>query len=123
MGELLFTEITIFEALKRKSSQNPAANDKYNYVDVKAAASHRDLEKMSADGDFRSDLYHRLSVFKIVLPPLRTAKQDLEELVPALVAEYNVKSGRKVSEISTLIWEKLKQHDWRGNVRELRNVH
>lgn len=92
-------------------------------VDIQIiAASHRDLEKMSADGDFRSDLYHRLSVFKIVLPPLRTAKQDLEELVPALVAEYNVKSGRKVSEISTLIWEKLKQHDWRGNVRELRNV-
>lgn len=92
-------------------------------VDIQIiAASHRNLEKMVAEGEFRSDLYHRLSVFKVALPPLRAAKQDLEELVPALVAEYNVKSGRKVSEISPVIWEKLKQHDWPGNVRELRNV-
>jgi transcriptional regulator with PAS, ATPase and Fis domain len=92
-------------------------------VDIQIiAASHRDLEKMSTEGDFRSDLYHRLSVFKIGLPPLRDAKQDLEELVPQFVAEYNAKAGRQVSKISAEAWEKLKQHDWPGNVRELRNV-
>ena len=92
-------------------------------VDIQIiAASHRDLEKMIAEGDFRSDLYHRLSVFKIFLPSLREAKQDLEELVPQFVAEYNAKAGRKVSKISPSVWEKLKRHDWPGNVRELRNV-
>lgn len=92
-------------------------------VDIQIiAASHRDLEKMSADGDFRNDLYHRLSVFKITLPPLREAKQDLEELMPQFIAEYNAKAGRKVSKISAKAWEKLKQHNWPGNVRELRNV-
>lgn len=92
-------------------------------VDIQIiAASHRDLEKMIVAGDFRSDLYHRLSVFKIVLSPLREAKQDLEELVPQFIAEYNAKAGRKVSKISASVWEKLKQHDWLGNVRELRNV-
>jgi DNA-binding NtrC family response regulator len=92
-------------------------------VDIQIiAASHRDLEKMITDGDFRSDLYHRLSVFKILLPPLREAKQDLEELVPQFVAEYNAKAGRQVTKISAEAWEKLKQHNWPGNVRELRNV-
>jgi DNA-binding NtrC family response regulator len=92
-------------------------------VDIQIiAASHRDLEKMSAEGDFRNDLYHRLSVFKILLPPLRSAKEDLEELVPQFVAEYNAKANRQVSKISNEAWEKLKQHDWPGNVRELRNV-
>jgi DNA-binding NtrC family response regulator len=92
-------------------------------VDIQIiAASHRDLEKMSAEGEFRNDLYHRLSVFKISLPSLRSAKEDLEELVPQIVAEYNAKANRQVSKISTEAWEKLKQHDWPGNVRELRNV-
>ena len=92
-------------------------------VDIQIiAASHRDLEKMISDGNFRSDLYHRLSVFKILLPPLREAKQDLDELVPQFVAEYNAKAGRYVTKISQEAWDRLKQHDWPGNVRELRNV-
>lgn len=97
--------------------------EKEIHVDIQIiAATHRDLEQMSATGNFRSDLYHRLSVFKIALPPLRAAKQDLEELVPVFVAEYNAKAGRQVSKISPEAWDKLKQHDWPGNVRELRNV-
>lgn len=97
--------------------------EKEIFVDIQIiAASHRNLEQMIIDGDFRSDLYHRLSVFKMFLPPLREAKQDLEELVPQFIAEYNAKAGRKVSKISAEAWEKLKQHHWPGNVRELRNV-
>lgn len=92
-------------------------------VDIQIiAASHRDLEKMINEGEFRSDLYHRLSVFKILLPALREAKQDLEELVPQFIAEYNAKAGRKVSKISASAWQKLKSYDWPGNVRELRNA-
>ncbi|CAG1022031.1 partial Nitrogen fixation protein VnfA, partial [Patescibacteria group bacterium] len=92
-------------------------------VDVQIiVASNCDLEKMSREGSFRTDLYHRLSVFQIVLPPLREAINDLDELVPLFVAEYNAKAGRQVKYIPKDVWQKLKAHDWPGNVRELRNV-
>jgi two-component system response regulator AtoC len=92
-------------------------------VDVQiVAASNRDLEQMVRDGGFRSDLYHRLSVFRVMLPPLRTAKEDLDELVPLFIAEYNAKAGRQVKEVPDEAWAKLKAHHWPGNVRELRNV-
>lgn len=86
------------------------------------AASNCDLEKMAQDGSFRADLYHRLSVFRLILPPLREAVEDLDELVPLFIAEYNAKAGRQVRHIPNEVWHKLKAHDWRGNVRELRNV-
>jgi DNA-binding NtrC family response regulator len=92
-------------------------------VDVQiVAASNRDLEKMALDSSFRADLYHRLSVFKLILPPLREAVEDLDQLVPLFVAEYNAKAGRQVKDIPDAVWEKLKAHNWPGNVRELRNV-
>jgi DNA-binding NtrC family response regulator len=92
-------------------------------VDVQIiAASNRDLESMTQAGTFRADLYHRLNVFSINLPPLREAVDDLDELVPLFVAEYNAKAGRQVKQIPPEVWKKLKSHDWRGNVRELRNV-
>ncbi|MGZ8184752.1 MAG: sigma-54-dependent transcriptional regulator [Methylobacter sp.] len=92
-------------------------------VDVQiVAASNRNLEKMAQDGSFRADLYHRLSVFKLILPPLREAVEDLDELVPLFVAEYNAKAGRQVKDIPDAVLDKLKAHYWPGNVRELRNV-
>lgn len=92
-------------------------------VDVQIiAASHRDLEKMSRAGEFRADLYHRLSVFHLPLPPLREVREDLEELVPLFVAEFNAKAGKQVKTIPAGVWEQLKSYSWPGNVRELRNV-
>jgi transcriptional regulator with PAS, ATPase and Fis domain len=92
-------------------------------VDVQiVAASNRNLEQMAQTGSFRIDLYHRLSVFRVILPPLREAVEDLDELVPLFVAEYNAKAGRQVKDIPDDVWNKLKAHYWPGNVRELRNV-
>lgn len=92
-------------------------------VDVQIiAASNRDLATMAKEGTFRADLYHRLNVFRVNLPPLREMVEDLDELVPLFVAEYNAKAGQQVKQISADVWKKLKHHDWRGNVRELRNV-
>ncbi|OBS10939.1 sigma-54-dependent transcriptional regulator [Acidihalobacter prosperus] len=92
-------------------------------IDVQViAASHRNLAERVADGLFRADLYHRLSVFQIELPPLRERLQDLDELVPAFVAEFNAKAGRQVRKIPPAIMARLKAHDWPGNVRELRNA-
>lgn len=86
------------------------------------AASNRDLEQMVKEGRFRMDLYHRLSVFRVNLPPLREVLDDLDGLVPLFVAEFNAKAGRRVREIPGEAWKIMKKHHWPGNVRELRNV-
>lgn len=92
-------------------------------VDVQIiAASNRNLEAQVREGGFRSDLYHRLSVFRLDLPPLRERLDDLEQLVPALVEEYNARSGRRVREIPAAVYRRMRAYTWPGNVRELRNV-
>ncbi len=92
-------------------------------VDIRViAASHRDLSERIATGGFRADLYHRLSVFRLELPRLRERKEDLQDLVPRFVAEYNAKAGKRVRIIPDPVWRRLEDHDWPGNVRELRNA-
>lgn len=86
------------------------------------AASNRDLKKMAEEGTFRSDLYHRLSVFHLTLPPLREIKEDLDDLVPVLVAEFNAKSAKQVRVVPDAVWSRLRDYPWPGNIRELRNV-
>ena len=93
-------------------------------VDIRViAATHRNLEDMLANGKFREDLYFRLKVFPIVLPPLRERRAD----IPALVSHFMTKKSREMGlvEIPTLAQggiDKLMQYDWPGNVRELQNA-
>ena len=92
-------------------------------VDVQVfAASNQELAEIVKEGKFRQDLFHRLSVFTLDLPPLRHRMEDLEELVPAFVAEFNALSGKRVTQIPDAVWEKLRSYSWPGNIRELRNV-
>jgi two-component system response regulator AtoC len=101
----------------------PLGSEQEISVDVQfVAASNYNLEERLTDGSFRADLYHRLSVFGIRLPSLRQRIDDLAQLVPLLVAEYNARSGKNVRQIPDTVWAALKAHDWSGNVRELRNV-
>jgi formate hydrogenlyase transcriptional activator len=86
------------------------------------AASNRDLEQAVRDGRFRSDLYHRLSVFPIHLPPLRERREDIPLLAAFLVARKSRQLGRNIERISDLILHRLTAYDWPGNVRELENV-
>ena len=101
----------------------PLGSEQEVGVDVQfIAASNYDLEARVDEGSFRGDLYHRLSVFGITLPSLRDRVDDLDQLVPAVVAEYNARSGKNVRHIPDAVWAALKAYDWPGNVRELRNV-
>lgn len=86
------------------------------------AASNRDLERRVREGAFRSDLFHRLSVFRMDLPPLRERLEDLEDLLPLMVAEFNAVAGRNVKIIPEEVYRRMRRYDWPGNVRELRNV-
>lgn len=86
------------------------------------AATNRNLQTEISAGHFRADLYHRLSVFELRLPALKERPSDLHQLVPVMLAEFNGKTGRKVSHIPSRVWSMLENYPWPGNVRELRNV-
>jgi formate hydrogenlyase transcriptional activator len=86
------------------------------------SATNRDLEKAMEEGRFREDLYYRLNVFPINIPPLRERKDDIPILVGHFVNKYNTKIGRQVERISQEIMDRLMVYHWPGNVRELENV-
>jgi DNA-binding NtrC family response regulator len=86
------------------------------------AATNQDLEKLRAEGKFRSDLFYRLNVAGIELPPLRDRKEDLPLLMGHFIRHFNRLSGRKVQNYTQEAMEMLLRHDWPGNVRELRNL-
>jgi len=85
------------------------------------AASNRDLLVMAAEGTFREDLYYRLNVVPITLPPLRDRADDIPELVMHFLNLYNEQNDRYVVHVEPAALEALKQHHWPGNVRELQN--
>src|SRR5246127_322900 len=92
-------------------------------VDVRlVAATHRDLAKMVAGGRFREDLYYRLNVFPVVLPPLRERPEDIPRLVRHFTQRFARRMGRRVETIPTAVMEALVGYPWPGNVRELQNV-
>lgn len=92
-------------------------------IDVQViAASNRNLLQSVREESFRSDLYHRIAVFTLELPALRTRKQDLDELVPLFIEEYNTKAGKSIRSVPDAVWSVLRAYEWPGNVRELRNV-
>ena len=92
-------------------------------VDVRIiAATHRNLEKMLADNAFRGDLYYRLNVIPIHIPPLRERKEDLPILIDSLLLKISHRLKQQITGISQAATNILLAHDWPGNVRELQNV-
>ena len=85
------------------------------------AATHRDLEQMIEDGAFREDLYYRLRVVEIVLPPLRARRTDIPLLAAELILRVCAASGATLAVLSSEALARLMEHDWPGNVRELEN--
>jgi DNA-binding NtrC family response regulator len=123
IGEMPVELQTKFLKVLEEQCFRRVGGDREIHVDVQViAATNCDLAALVENGRFRSDLYHRLCVFRLHLPTLRERIGDLDELVPLFVTEFNSKAGRNVSVISAMVWEKLKAHAWPGNVRELRNV-
>ena len=92
-------------------------------VDVRVlAATNKDLGAAVADGTFRQDLYYRLNVFPVSIPPLRERTDDIPLLVEYLIGRYAKKAGKKITNIERSTLELFKAYDWPGNVRELQNV-
>jgi DNA-binding NtrC family response regulator len=92
-------------------------------VDVRIlAATNRDLAEMVKKGDFREDLYHRLNVVELRLPPLRERREDIPALAGHFIQKYNQEMGRNVQGVGPRVLEALKAYTWPGNIRQLRNA-
>jgi formate hydrogenlyase transcriptional activator len=93
------------------------------HVDVRViAATNQNLWRMVQEGKFRADLYYRLNVFPIMLPPLRERKEDIPSLVEHFIPHYANKIGKNIKHVDKSTLELFKAYDWPGNIRELQNV-
>ncbi len=100
----------------------PVGSTRTTRVDVRVvAATNRDLRQMVRDGEFREDLYYRLSVFPITLPPLRDRKADIPEFVRYFVNEFAASMDKTIHTIPQETMKSIVRHPWPGNVRELQN--
>jgi transcriptional regulator with GAF, ATPase, and Fis domain len=86
------------------------------------AATNRKIEDCVRDGTFRQDLYYRLNVFPIIVPPLRDRLEDIPQLVWAFIREFEADIGKRIEGVSSETMLALQQYDWPGNVRELKNT-
>ncbi|HEY2499172.1 MAG TPA: sigma 54-interacting transcriptional regulator [Candidatus Angelobacter sp.] len=116
------TQISLLRVLQEREFERVGGNQPIR-VDVRVlAATNKDLTKAVAEGVFRSDLFYRLNVFPIEVPPLRERADDIPVLVEYLVDRYGRKAGKRFRRISTETLRLLQGYAWPGNVRELQNV-
>lgn len=112
----------LLRALETKSFIK-AGSTKSTEVDVRIiAATNRNLENEISEGRFREDLYYRIGVMKIEIPPLRKRKEDIPVLVDHFVQIYSKRLGRNITQIDDEFMDKLKNYQFPGNIRELRNI-
>jgi formate hydrogenlyase transcriptional activator len=123
IGELpLETQVALLRVLQEREINRVGAQ-RTLAVDVRIlAATNRDLNAAVAQGSFRADLYYRLNVFPIQLPPLRERSSDIPLLVEYLVERYAQKFGKRIGRITKETLDLLRRYSWPGNVRELKNV-
>ena len=123
VGELpLNLQVKLLRALQ-EGMIRPVGGDRELSVDVRVlAATNRNLEQQVRQGEFREDLFYRLNVFPIQVPPLRQRQEDLEVLVGQQLAQLASASRREHLALDPQVWTLFRQHPWPGNIRQLHNV-
>jgi formate hydrogenlyase transcriptional activator len=123
IGELpLETQVKLLRVLQEREIE-PVGSSHSKKVDVRViAATHRDLAAEVEAGRFRSDLFYRLNVFPLVLPPLRERREDIELLASFFAGRHGREIGKRIDGLSPTSVAKLVQYDWPGNIRELSNL-
>ena len=123
IGDLpLSTQVKLLRVLQEFTFERLGSNTTIK-VDVRLiTATNQDLEKKISDGTFREDLYYRLNVIAIVIPPLKTRKEDIKPLVEHFINKFSCRCNKKIKGISKQGLNKLLRYDWPGNIRELENV-
>ena len=114
-------QVRLLRVLQEREIQRVGGTETVK-VDVRVVgATHRDLERMVAEGGFRSDLYYRLSVLPLQLPPLRERREEIRPLAAYFLSRQAVLMNRRLPRIPESVWATLERHAWPGNVRELEN--
>jgi two-component system response regulator PilR (NtrC family) len=115
-------QVKLLRVLQDKTFRSIGSTEEIE-VDVRIiAATNKELEKVVAEKAFREDLYYRLNVIPIHMPPLRERRDDIEMLAEHFLAKASAEMGKKIAKISDEAMKLMTQHDWPGNVRELENV-
>jgi two-component system, NtrC family, response regulator HydG len=116
------TQVKLLRVLQEKEIERVGGRETIK-IDVRIiAATNRNLEKDISEGRFRMDLYYRLNVFPITMPPLRERKEDIPLLTAYFIQAFNKKLGKQINDISGMALEKLMKYSWPGNIRELENL-
>src|SRR5215471_12372117 len=116
------TQVKLLRVLQERKFRRLGGKNEQS-VDVRViAATNIDPADAVQKGKLREDLYYRLNVFALTLPPLRDRKEDLPLLVQAFIAEFNVRNQKAIAGVDNQVMRLFEQHTWPGNVRELRNV-
>jgi Nif-specific regulatory protein len=123
IGDLnLMTQIKLLRVIQTREFERLGGTDTVNVNVRLITATNKDLEKAIAEGAFREDLYYRLNVFAIFIPPLRERKPDLMALADHFLEQYAREHGKNIRRISTPAIDMLMSYHWPGNVRELQNA-
>ena len=123
IGELDLSLQSKFLRVLESNNFIKAGDTKPTQVDVRIiAASNRNLEGEIEKGNFRADLYYRISVMKVEIPPLRERKEDINQLAEFFIEFYSKKLGKNIRKISAELFQKLESYNFPGNIRELRNI-
>jgi PAS domain S-box-containing protein len=123
IGEIPFELQGKLLRVLQESEFEPVGDDITRTVDVRViAATNRDLEQLVVDGQFREDLFYRLSVFPIEVPPLRQRREDILQLAQHFLEHTCIEFGRKPLKLTRNQADIIRSYDWPGNVRELKNV-
>lgn len=129
-GTLLLDEIgdmpleiqpKLLRVLQERKYERLGSNREYRAEQRIIVTTHKDIDALVNEGRFRGDLYHRINVFPIYLPPLRDRKEDVPVLAAEFLGQFSKEMGKTVSGFSADAMEKLKNHNWPGNIRELKN--
>ncbi|GAB4344977.1 MAG: sigma 54-interacting transcriptional regulator OrpR [Desulfobulbaceae bacterium] len=123
IGEIpLHVQVKLLRVLQEKVYEPLGSNTQVE-TDVRIiSATNRDLKAMVIEGTFREDLYYRLNVVRIQLPPLRERKEDIPLLIRQFITEFNSQMGKDIAGISNPALSRLMRHDFPGNIRELKNI-
>ncbi|HYE74407.1 MAG TPA: sigma-54 dependent transcriptional regulator [Blastocatellia bacterium] len=123
IGEMSLTmQVKLLRVLQERRIRRVGGTEEIAIDTRIVAATHRDLEKMVKNGDFREDLYYRVSVIPLELPPLRERRADIRDLVEHFLRKFSSQTGQQPKHCSEEVLRYLEEYDWPGNVRELENT-
>lgn len=115
-------QVKLLRALEEREIRRVGGSESFKVNVRLISASNRDLQEMIADGTFREDLFYRVNVVNITLPPLRHRREDIRPLADRFIANAMHEHKRQINNVESAFYERLEKYEWPGNIRQLRNV-